>query len=139
MVIKRVTTTAETDEEGISKAVRIYRSPSLSRKKEELLNAAPGSKTLHPSRWEQVITHAPCGGTVLYPPGRVHVTIERHPVDGEGGVISRASPLEVWAGCLGIPATARVSFDEADVSTLSGDPRFPDIVVRLMGHAIGIG
>lgn len=90
-------------------------------------------------RWEEVITHVPCGGNNVYPGGELLIEVEQREHDGFGGVVGRARPVSVWSGCMGISARGLMWFDVDDFDALSSQDKYPDILLHQMGHTIGIG
>lgn len=90
-------------------------------------------------RWAEVITHVPCGGDAVSPPGQLRIEAALAEIDGEFGVVGLAGPTRVWADCPSISLEGVMTFDIADVAFLEANDLFEGVILHEMGHVIGIG
>ena len=68
----------------------------------------------------------------------LRIDAEGVPIDGPGRILGQAGPRLVrTAG--GLPITAVMSFDTADLNQLEGNGSLQNVIVHEMGHCIGIG
>ena len=90
-------------------------------------------------RWSEVITHVPCGGTSVYPAGRLLISATLEPIDGINGILGSAGPDEVWTDCRSISLKGAMQFDIADIAGMESSGIFKGVILHEMGHVIGIG
>lgn len=90
-------------------------------------------------RWEEIITHVPCGGSATSPAGQLLISATIEPIDGPGGTLGFAGPTSVWSECMSISTTGDMTFDIDDVDDLEEDGGLGAVIVHEMGHVIGIG
>lgn len=81
----------------------------------------------------------PCGGTVEFPAGRLLITATLVAIDGVGGTTGSAGPSSVWSGCRAITVEGTMRFDSADVANMEANGIFDGVILKEMGHVIGIG
>lgn len=91
------------------------------------------------NRWSEVISHVPCGGTFVAPPGELLITAELKQLDGPGGLLGQAGPDGIWFGCQAIAYSGSMQFDLADIYGMELDGSFEGVILHEMGHVIGIG
>ena len=92
------------------------------------------------NRWQEVISHTPCGGDEEFPAGRVHITlttVATMPPVQEPFPYTVSKRLRYWLGC-DITATGTLSFDIPSIYTLADD-QFEEVVFHEIGHILGIG
>lgn len=61
-----------------------------------------GTRILHDManrRWEEVITHVPCGGTTEFPAGRLLINAILKSIDNTETFSTTAGPTLAWAEC----------------------------------------
>ena len=90
-------------------------------------------------RWAEVVTHVPCGGNDVSPPGRLLIEATLDAIDGVGGVLGFAGPTLVWSDCPTVSLEGVMTFDIADVEILEDLGIFEGVILHEMGHVIGIG
>lgn len=97
------------------------------------------------SRWEEVITHVPCGGTKFpgvdveaVPAGRLLLSASQVPLDGVGGTLGQAGPQYVWNDCPGIAFAGMMEFDVDDLAKRT-EFNLALLYLHEMGHTIGFG
>ena len=90
-------------------------------------------------RWAEVVTHVPCGGDDVFPPGRLLIEATFEAIDGFGEVVGFAGPTVVWDDCPTVSLEGAMTFDIADVDNLEDLGIFEGVILHEMGHVIGIG
>lgn len=89
-------------------------------------------------RWEEVITHVPCGGTDTMPAGALLLVVNQRSIDGVGGALGYAGPDYVWNDCPGVALLSTMVFDIDDLMLLT-EFELEILYLHEMGHAIGFG
>lgn len=86
---------------------------------------------------------APLDGGCAYPAviDDLYVCCQYIAIDGPGNVVGRTSVLSTRSGNegFGLPATARLRLDAADVASLKASGNFQQAVLHELGHALGFG
>lgn len=90
-------------------------------------------------RWQEVITHVPCGGGGTSSPGELIISAELKSIDGVGEILGSAGPSGVWQSCPGISYSGQMQFDSSDISNMESDGSFEGVILHEMGHVIGVG
>ena len=81
----------------------------------------------------------PCGGTDVYPAGRLLITATLEGIDGNGGSLGSAGANSVWAACPTISLLGEMRIDIDDVDDMEDNGTFKGVILHEMGHAIGVG
>lgn len=89
-------------------------------------------------RWEDVITHVPCGGTRNDPAGRLLISATQTAIDGVGNTLSSAGPSYVWIDCPGVTIEGEMEFDVDDLA-LMDKVELEFLYLHEIGHVIGFG
>eukprot|EP00904_Undaria_pinnatifida_P013083 jgi/Undpi1/8905/HiC_scaffold_25.g11367.m1 len=90
-------------------------------------------------RWAEVVTHVPCGGSTIFPAGRLLIRCTQDKIDGEGSTLGTAGPRSVWRECPTITAEGEMIFDIDDMDGMEEDGTLEGVILHEMGHVIGIG
>lgn len=91
-------------------------------------------------RWEEIITHTPCGGNEELPAGRVHIALTTLPPTLSYIVAfpyTQARRTEYWVDC-DITAKGTMNFDFPGFTSFDED-EFEELVFHKIGHILGIG
>lgn len=91
------------------------------------------------SRWAEVVTHVPCGGTEDVPGGRLLITATLAEIDGVGGAAGSARPSNVWNACRTISLKGDINLDVSDIADLEATGLLEGVILHEMGHVIGVG
>eukprot|EP00904_Undaria_pinnatifida_P005738 jgi/Undpi1/2294/HiC_scaffold_13.g05678.m1 len=89
-------------------------------------------------RWEDVITHVPCGGTRNDPAGRLLISATQTAIDGVGNTLGSAGPSYVWIDCPGVTIEGEMDFDVDDLA-LMDKVELEFLYLHEIGHVIGFG
>ncbi|MEP0661194.1 MAG: hypothetical protein ABJC87_18300 [Roseobacter sp.] len=94
-------------------------------------------------RWSEIVTHVPCGGSVLSPAGRFFISSTLEEIDGAGGddgnILGFAGPTAIWTECPTISLTGNMAFDVFDIGRVEAAGNLEALILHEMGHVIGVG
>lgn len=86
------------------------------------------------SRWEDVVTHVPCSYN-----GILTIYAKLSTGDGPGDSLGSSGPTAVYTFCTSIAARGEIVLDVDDIDELESSGAFESVILREMGHVIGIG
>lgn len=95
--------------------------------------------TVCTDRWEQVITHQPCGGDPERVDGELYISATIGGIDGPGGFTFTSTPIATRSACPAISTVGRIEIDRDDIGDFEANNVLDGLVLREMGRVIGVG